>query len=212
MTDPSVRPGRGRLQVLFIAALFFVPAVGAWMLMLSGWRPAGTTNVGVLVQPPQQVAAEGWRWRSGEALASEWFTGHWTVLAVRDSACGDACQEDLDGILRVRILLGGDAQRVRPLLLQPDGVSPPANAPPALRLATAPSAAVERLMGAALPGAVEPGETAYYVIDYLGFRMMAYPQPLQASGLLEDLERLLKLANEDVERLQRCRKREASSG
>lgn len=208
MAECSVRPGRGRLQVILIAALFFVPAIGAWLLLMSGWQPVGTTNAGVLVEPPQPVQTAGWHWRSGEPLTAEWFTGHWTVLAVRDTACGDRCREELDSILRARILLGRDAQRVQPLLLQPGGVAPPTDAPPALKLASAPPETIRRLMGEALPPAVEPGSTAFYIIDYLGFRMMAYPQPLDASGLLEDLERLLKLANEDFERMQRFRKQE----
>ena len=208
MAEPSVRPGRGRLQVLGIAALFFVPAIGAWLLLLSGWHPQSTTNTGVLIDPPQPVAAAEWRWRGDGPVPGDWFTGHWTVLAVRDGPCDATCREALDSVLRVRIVLGRDAHRVETILLQPPDVTAPTDAPPALRLATAPPAVIDRLMTEALPPGVTPAATAFYLIDYLGFRMMAYPQPLDASGLLDDLEQLLELANEDVERMQLIRKQQ----
>ncbi len=205
MTD-EVSRRRGRLQLLAVAALFFVPTLGAWFFVAYDWRPEGTTNHGVLIQPPERVMPTGWTWRSGEPLDADWFAGHWTVLAVRDSPCDDACREELDGTLRVRVALDRDAARVEPLLLQPEGVAAPADAPPVLRTATAPRAEIRRLLGAeSRPQGVPEAETAWYLIDYQGFRMMAYPAPLDASDLLADLEQLLRIADPDVERYRRLR-------
>lgn len=202
MTDRATQ--RARLQLLLIAALFIVPTVGAWLLVNSGWHPSATTNHGELVQPPVRMAPEQWRTPAGEAIGGGWFRGRWTVLAVRDTACDDACRNELDGVLRARIALDRDAARVTPLLLLPAGVQPPADAPPALGLALAPAAQIAELM-ADLPQSVSVNDTAYFLVDYQGFRMMAYSQPLAAGDLLEDLEHLLRLADDDVERYERSR-------
>ena len=44
---------RGRRQLVFLASLFFVPLLVAFWLYYggSGWRPAGGTNKGDLINP-----------------------------------------------------------------------------------------------------------------------------------------------------------------
>lgn len=202
MTESKRR--RGRVQLLLIAALFIVPTLAAWWLIGTGWRPEGTTNRGELVQPPQPMAPERWRMADGEQLGEPWFHGRWTVLAVRETTCDAACREELDGALRARIALDRDAWRVTPLLLIPEGVTAPEDAPPALRVAFAPRAEIRRLM-TDHPQGVTVNHAAYYLVDYRGFRMMAYSQPLEAADVLHDLEHLLRLADEDVERYERTR-------
>lgn len=41
------------------------------------------------------------------------------------------------------------------------------------------------------------------IIDYRGYHIMRYREPLDGSGLLNDLERLLRVAKEEAERRAR---------
>jgi len=41
---------------------------------------------------------------------------------------------------------------------------------------------------------------AAHIVDYRGYHVMRYAQPLDASGLLDDLDKLLRLAKEEAER------------
>jgi hypothetical protein len=41
---------------------------------------------------------------------------------------------------------------------------------------------------------------AAHIVDYRGFHVMRYAAPLDAAGLLDDLEKLLRLSKEEAER------------
>lgn len=180
---------RGRWQILALFALFVVPTVVAWGLLVGGWRPAGQTNHGELIQPPPKVAPTGWLTRAGEPLRADRFQGQWTLLVATPADCGDPCASLLDTLRRVRIALGKDADRLSLLLLQPAATRAPDIAFPALTTAVAPAPAVRELAERA----------RVQLVDYQGLRMMAYSMPLNASGLLEDLEQLLRLSDEAIE-------------
>jgi len=48
VTDDRDLAWRNRRRLILIFLLFFTPALLAWLLILSGWRPGGTTNHGQL--------------------------------------------------------------------------------------------------------------------------------------------------------------------
>ncbi|MGD8428836.1 MAG: hypothetical protein PVH31_00385 [Ectothiorhodospiraceae bacterium] len=196
MTASSETVRRGRWQVIALAVLFFGPAILAWVMVWTGWRPMATVNNGELLQPPQKVQLAGWQSRDGAELTAADFAGHWTLLAVEGGTCAEECLARLDALLRVRVALDKDAGRVRIMLLQPDGTPAPEFPKRGLvQSATAPWSVLRPLL-------TVDGETLaseVHLIDYRGFRMMRYPIPLDASGMLDDMERLLRLSNEDLE-------------
>lgn len=193
----------GRLQMIALAVMFFGPALLAWLMVLNDWRPSATTNNGTLLQPPVKVNPEGWRWADGASLDTEWFLGHWTWLVPIDGACGSDCRDMLDLLRRARIALNKDADRVEIITLQAAGARPPAVRFSGLRHAFGPAADVRSLLAS---GAGSGAGHGLFIVDYQAFRMMDYPMPLDGSGLLDDMQRLLKLSNERVERYQQLRK------
>ncbi|WP_440996414.1 hypothetical protein [Arhodomonas sp. SL1] len=207
----TVNTHRGRWQIVILALVFFGPAILAWVLVISGWRPGATTNHGVLVEPPVRQAAEGWRTRSGETLDDAWFTGHWSWVVPVSGGCTEACTEMLDELRRARIALNQDADRVSVVLLQPRGADrlPAPDRFPALVEVTAPAKVLEGL----LEDTPDDGTAGrgLFIVDYLGFRMMTYPMPLDSKGLLEDTEQLLEIAKEEVEDYQQLEKAGAVS-
>ena len=98
-------PWRGRVGLILLFALFFAPALLAWLLVLSGWRPASLTHHGELIQPPRPVA----ELVLGGAAGTDLFAGLWSLLLVVPSECGDDCRQALDGLQRVRIARNKDA-------------------------------------------------------------------------------------------------------
>ncbi|PWG61953.1 hypothetical protein [Sediminicurvatus halobius] len=188
MTQPT---RRGRWQLLAVLVLFVGPTVAAFVLTVSGWRPGGTTNNGELVQPVQRLAMEGWRDRTGEAPDLD---GSWILLVPLAGDCNAECEDRLETLGRVRIALDRDVDRVRIATLQPpDSVPPEADGDALVRL-TAPAPRVAALIG----NAGQP--VAVHLLDYRGFHVLRYRRPLDASGLLDDLERLLRLSKEEAER------------
>lgn len=191
-----------RIKLLALFAMFFVPVLTAWVLVLNGWRPAGTVNHGTLVVPPAPVLADGLLDAAGAPLGGDFFAGHWTVLLADPGACGDDCRRQLDVLGRVHVALNKDQDRLRMALLVPADV-PEASSPVAeLALVRAPRGV---LQGWKPADQVE--FAAVHMIDPAGFRMMVYPLPLDGSGLLKDLRRLLRLSDEDTERLRKPEER-----
>lgn len=193
MTDDNAQRWRSRRKLILVFLLFFVPVLAAWALILSGWRPGGTVNHGTLIEPPRPAAELPLARVDGSALEPRALRGQWNALLLNDGACEEACLQALDKMVRVHIALNKDADRVRLYLVLPDGVPAPelpAGAPELLRL---PPDALPAL-------AAEAPLPALHLSDPYGYRMMRYPPPLDAQGLLKDLRRLLRLSNEEVER------------
>ncbi len=186
---------KGRVQLLLLMGMFFVPVVAAVVLVSTGYMPGGTTtNRGELVQPAVQLDTTDWEAVRGEMPVTG---GLWQIVVPFVSDCGQACQERLDLLTRARIALDRSIDRVLLISVQPPGATPPPESMSSVVAMTAPMptvAALTRVDGTAM---------AANIIDYRGYHIMRYAEPLDASGLLNDLERLLRLAKEEAERRAR---------
>ncbi len=67
--------------------------------------PGGRVNSGVLIDPAQPLAQWG-----GDP---EQHTGHWSMLLVPETGCGDLCEAELESLKRVHDALGRESDRVR---------------------------------------------------------------------------------------------------
>ncbi len=191
MTESRSRM-RGRWPLILVLAIFFVPAGIAWTLFFTGWVPDATGNHGELLEPHQlqAVIVDA----DGQPVPSSRFRGKWTILHIPAGACEADCHAKLVDTRQVRLALAQNADRTQRVLLLPEGTPVPEV------MAEHRDLTVFWLTGAPLPeGAPAPG--AVSLIDSRGYRMMRYPEPLNASGLLADLKHLIRLSNIDLERL-----------
>jgi len=200
MNESHPSPWKARLTLLALVLLFGVPPLLAWFLLVSGWHPSATVNNGDLIRPPEELDVAGW---DGGVTAQD-FRGRWTILQVADGACREVCAEALDQTARARVSLDKDAHRVQRMLLQPESA-------PAVADRTAKGARTLRAPLASVRSLLRDGEDgAVYLIDPQGLRMMHYSMPLNAMGMVDDLERLLRASNEDIERMRRTHADDAS--
>lgn len=162
--------------VLLLALLFAAPVLAALALRLAGWEPGATGNHGTLIEPPVSLAGEA---------ELEPYRDYWVLVVNTASPCAASCAGLLDGMLRTRRALGKDADRVRILVPGADRLPRALMDAPLVR---APGSITGVLRSAGL--LPTPGSVA--VIDPRGFLMMRYPPGFEFSGLLEDLERLLR--------------------
>jgi hypothetical protein len=206
VTDPRAGMWRNRFKLILLFLLFFAPAVLAWLLVLGGWRPAGASHHGMLIQPPVPVAELPLTSGTQAPVDVRTFDGRWSMLLITAGPCEASCEYALDRLMRVHIALNKDADRVRLLLVLPQAVPTPPGLPDNLAVLQLPPAMAAELAGGAASAEIQP---AVHLVDPYGFRMMQYPSPLDAQGLLKDLRRLLRLSNEEIERLRRA---EASHG
>jgi hypothetical protein len=181
-----------RRPLLWMVLLFAAPLAGAfWLYYGSGWRPAGSTRHGELIEPAVALPALPLAGFGANALA-----GKWTLLVVGtgDSGCDAECRSKLVYARQTWLSLGRLNARVQRLLLAGPACCDAAY----LRnehqgLAVAPeSAAGSAALLAAIP---EPRDRYLFVIDPLGNLMMRYDVRQDPKGLREDLKKLLELSH-----------------
>lgn len=208
-SGPVCRRQRGfvnsRQALVLLALLFLTPVFVAWLMQMNaerGWRPGGTTNKGVLIQPPRPLTLpSGLVGATGEPLSQNFLGGKWTLIYIGDAACDAACREKLYYLRQVRLAQGENLRRVQRLFL---ATGAPAETGLPEVLAEYPDMAVARLS----PGqaaAIAPvfsvesipmqGSGNVYLVDPLGNLMMYYRPDADPRGMIQDLQRLLKYSH-----------------
>jgi len=192
--DPAAcrRQRRGRLALLGLFAVFFVPLLVALVLNITapGWQPFGRVNRGQLVQPPQPVAAMGVRALDGAPFGVD-GEAVWQLAYAGPPTCAEACASALQKMRQARLALGKDAGRVARWWLMtamPDArtVSQARSEHPGVRLAVANPGA------AAISG--EPG--SIMLVDPGALVVLRYAPDASASAILKDLKRLLRISTQ----------------
>lgn len=184
MTDARQK---GRRTLLLLALVFFGPLAVAIGIYFSGfaWRPAATTEHGVLFQPPPRIA--------DHALAPDGrLEGRWSLIYLGDGACNDICRDTLATMRQVRLALAKDADRVQRVFAATGAPPDPAyvQAQHAGLLVLGDPAAVAEL--AAAVGAYGDGEI--FLADPLRNLVLRYPAGTAMRDIHKDLQRLLKIS------------------
>jgi hypothetical protein len=166
-----------RNKLLLIAAVCVAPVLASWALYLSGWTPRDPGNYGELIAP---------RPLSGPALDP--LRGKWVLVAFDAAACDAFCEKKLYYMRQVRKAQGKEFERVERLWIVTDGAAPRAEL----------QAAIEGTRRVPLRSFAAAGEFPgnptrhIYLIDPLGNLMMRFPPDPDPSGMIKDLQRLLK--------------------
>ena len=174
---------RGLRTMLGLAALFFVPLFLAFALYYGGgWRPAQSTNHGVLLTHPVKITAP-------------WPADKWTLVQVGTARCDDACRKALHVTRQTWLSLAKDLDRVQRVLIAPGDCCEAAflaqQHPGLSRLDPADRATAALL--AALPAGV-PDRTIW-LVDPLGNLIMHFDTRDNPKGMLADLKKLLNLSH-----------------
>jgi hypothetical protein len=176
-----------------LIALFFAPLLVAFLLYYGGvgWRPAGSTNHGDLVDPPRPLPQALPQTRDTRDPAPKW-----TLVYIGAGACDARCREALTLMRQTRLALNDDMTRVQRLFLATGECCDYAylNAEQA-GLVTALAADEKLLATFALDAKPVAQAGRIYIVDPLGNLMMSYDPGAPPKGLLQDLKKLLKLSH-----------------
>lgn len=191
-----------RQSLVLLGLLFLSPILIAWIMHLSGqqgWHPEGTTNRGVLVQPPRPLLLPAdLAVAAGGLLQPDYLQGKWTLLYIGATGCDDSCRTNLYHMRQVRLAQGENLQRVQRLFLVVDTTTLEPLADilseyPGLATAALSPAQSDELAPLFLIDEV-PMRAAgrVYLVDPLGNLMMYYRPDADPRGMIKDLQRLLK--------------------
>jgi cytochrome oxidase Cu insertion factor (SCO1/SenC/PrrC family) len=177
-----------RSKFLLLIGVFVVPVVAAYLAYF-GWRPAGHTNYGDLLEvtPLQQTAGVE---QDGMPLDLTTLRGKWLMVHVGPASCDAACAQQLYLMRQTRIAQGKEQSRIERLWVVTDaGTIAPAllQEHPGLR-AWRPS---ESGFAEQFPATSSPG-SHIYLVDPLGNLMLRFPAEPDAKRMMKDLKLLLK--------------------
>jgi len=191
-----------RQSLVLLALLFLSPVLVAWIMHISGdggWHPEGTTNRGILIQPPQPLTLpRDLASLQGDPVGEDFLHGKWTLLYITGTGCNASCRDSLYYMRQVRLAQGENLRRVQRLFLV-SAATPPGGLQDTLKeypemmtagLSREQAQALEPLFSV---DATSPQDAArIYLVDPLGNLMMYYPPDADPRGMIKDLQRLLK--------------------
>lgn len=196
MTHATPDQRSGRRQFLLIASLFFIPLAAAVGLYLtSDWRPGAGVQHGRLIDPPRPLPNIALTLPDGSAAPADALKRGWLLVHVSRETCAPRCRAALVEMRQARLALDKDADRVRRVLLHAGACCEAgfADGQPDLELLAASGPEGATLLDLFPPAA--DGGSGIYIVDPHGNLMMEYAATGVASGLLKDLERLLRLSH-----------------
>jgi hypothetical protein len=176
-----------------LAGLFLLPlAVAFYMYYGTAWRPAAHVNHGTLIAPLRPLPAVALpQVPPGAAITT--FHGQWTLVYIGSGDCDDACRDSLYLMRQTRAALNTDMSRVARVFLitgQCCALGFLTREHPGLVLIDASGAAAAPLLQRFPPQRAH----TLFVVDPLGNLMMSYDATSNPRGLLEDLQKLLRLS------------------
>jgi hypothetical protein len=186
--DPKSRR-RSRLFLILIALVFAAPMIVAGLLTWSGWQPGAKGN-GQPIQPQRNFVDEklrvqltngqDYRWRDSEPRM--------TLVALAGPDCATQCLATLTAMAKARVMLNRNQSRLRLLYLG----APPADA--ASRAAMQAYWQMGNDVGDKLAGyrpAAQDSVSAL-LVESNGTALSLYPAGFDASGLLRDMQKVIK--------------------
>jgi cytochrome oxidase Cu insertion factor (SCO1/SenC/PrrC family) len=204
-TPAAIARRRGLL--LLLALLFLTPLLLSFVIYYGfHWRPAGTTNHGVLITPartlPQialpQLASAGVDAAAsgGEALAAaNVLSGKWSLVYVGRGDCDADCRDTLYFMRQTYLGLGHLTARLQRVFLVTASCCDRdylAREQPGLITLNAEGAAAAALL-AQFPA--ERRAASIFVVDPRGNLMLRYDAHEDPRGLRNDLKKLLDLSH-----------------
>ncbi len=196
MTDDqkSASPLKGRLTLLALFAVFFLPIVVALALNveLPHWLPFGQSNHGQLVAPAERIETATLTAVDGSPVEDTLLEGKWTLLYVEPSACLQECDRAVYRMRQSRYAMGKDMDRVQRLVVASEAAAKDAADKllafdPTLKVVAAVPAWIEGLHSGSR-------EAEIFIVDPQGYLVMWYRPDDDPSGLIKDLKRLLKVS------------------
>lgn len=179
------RQTKSRLQMVALLVLFALPLGIALLLSNNGWQPQRTRSNGTLVDPPRHLDKLALTLDDGKPLQWQGAQAPWTLLALPGEQCAVACLNRLEEILRMRLTLGHEVDRLRIVYLGPPLPADFVAAHKRLLTGrdTTNAFANERAQG--------DDPLALALVDPQGLLMMRYADGYTAQGVRSDIKKII---------------------
>jgi hypothetical protein len=208
-STPSDLRARNLRMLAALAGLFILPLLLAfYMYYGTNWRPVKRVNHGTLISPIRplpavhlprvslsEAAASAARPAAPAPAAPSELRSKWSMVYIGAGNCDEPCRQALYVMRQTRLSLNNDMARVDRVFLSTANCCAReflAHEHPGLLVLDASGPDARRLLDV-FPGDGRP--YSLFIVDPLGNVMMSYDARQNPKGLLEDLQKLLRLSH-----------------
>ena len=207
-TPPENLRSRNLRMLAALAALFLVPLLLAfYMYYGTDWRPLKRVNHGTLISPARPLAAANLKLESltdpdpnapppsTDTPEPKLFRDKWSIVYIGEGNCDERCRQALYVMRQTRLSLNNEMSRVDRVFLVTGNCCAREfllHEHQGLLVADATSADSTKLLQE-FPADGRP--YSLFIVDPLGNLMMSYDSRQNPKGLLEDLQKLLRLSH-----------------
>jgi len=207
-TPPENLRSRNLRMLAALAALFLVPLLLAfYMYYGTDWRPVKRVNHGTLISPARPLPAANLQLESltdpdpnapppsADAPEPKLFRDKWSIVYIGEGNCDERCRQALYVMRQTRLSLNNEMSRVDRVFLVTGNCCAREfllHEHQGLVVADATSADGTKLLQE-FPADGRP--YSLFIVDPLGNLMMSYDSRQNPKGLLEDLQKLLRLSH-----------------
>ena len=186
---------KGRLALVAIALMFFVPIFVSWYLVFFSDYKDGikTVNNGVLISPIINLSNLDMRSFSDDKTYSQDRT--WILAFLIKQECNKLCQENLYQIRQIRLAIGKDQDKLERLVLSKASLDWDnyKKEYPGQKYIDSSMINFDRIVSA-FKSNPELKADSIYLIDPYGNLMMQYKNGTEPTGIIKDIERLIRNA------------------
>ena len=206
-TPPENLRSRNLRMLAALAALFLVPLLLAfYMYYGTDWRPLKRVNHGTLISPARPLPAANLKLESltdpdpnappsTDTPEPKLFRDKWSIVYIGEGNCDERCRQALYVMRQTRLSLNNEMSRVDRVFLVTGNCCAREfllHEHQGLLVADATSADSTKLLQE-FPADGRP--YSLFIVDPLGNLMMSYDSRQNPKGLLEDLQKLLRLSH-----------------
>ncbi|MDC0183062.1 hypothetical protein OAJ43_02830 [Nitrosomonadales bacterium] len=184
---------KGKLTLVGIAFLFFLPIVSSWYLVFYSdfKKNAIGTEHGELIEPVVNI---------GEIKAKEIQTRNeilinkkWILAFVQKTICDDLCKERYYQLRQIRLALGEDRDKVERLVISNEltNIDELKILYPGQKYIDGDDENYQSLIKQ-FKNYITDQDDPIFLIDPYGFLMMQYPKGTEPKGIIKDIEKLIK--------------------
>jgi hypothetical protein len=178
-----------------LGALFVLPLLlSFWMYYGTAWRPAAHVNHGELITPARPLAATKLPILMGTPGSGRLFHRKWSIVYIGAGQCDENCRNALYVMRQTRLALNNEMTRVDRVFLVTANCCDHdflAREHGGMVVVDASGPAASALLQA-FPG---ERENSLFIVDPLGNLLMRFDTQQNAKGLLQDLQKLLRLSS-----------------
>ena len=186
---------KGRLVLIAIASMFFLPILLSWYLNFFTDFKRGAEGIqhGILINPPIQLGTL-YGFAIGQKDMQE-LQKKWTLVFFTENDCDKTCQEKLYKLRQIRLAIGKDREKVERLLVVNKSLDWSNFEEDYLdqKIIDVNSDSYQTL-NQVFSEYQGYSKNAIYLVDAYGSLIMKYPKDTEPKGIIKDIERLIRVA------------------